>query len=136
MDKKVPISMLLLFSLIIFACGLQSVPAKQKPSNFKNGEMQLINELFTKNNLTLINLKSNKIITDEQGSVRVLFDQYYNDLLVFPADIVYHFNKEGGLTLVSGNRIDVVDVSTNPSISEQKAFVIAKPELINLDSTN
>ena len=135
MDKKCIVSIIFLLSLgIISACGPQSVPAKQKASDVSYGEMQIINELFTKNNITLENLNPTNIKTDGSGNRHIVFDQYYNDLLVTPGNTIYHFNKEGNLTSVSGKRIDVVDVSANPNLNEENAFAIAKPELIKLGS--
>ncbi len=70
-------------------------------------------------------LKVVKTQTDNLGMTHVTYQQVYQGLEVFGADMKAHFNQDGNLTVVNGTFIPSVDVNTTPSISESQAMARA-----------
>jgi len=89
-----------------------------------NSELKTINNLFTKNDLTLNNLRVYKLQSDDYlGFKLVRCDQFYDGLLLITEPVTFHFNNGGYLNYISGDMIDSLNIDTIPNISAESTGV-------------
>lgn len=88
-----------------------------------NSDLKTINYLFSKNDITLNNLRVYKLQTDELGHYIVRCDQYYNGLPLFTEAVIFHFENGGYLSYMSGDMIDSINIDTIPNISAESTGV-------------
>ncbi len=69
-------------------------------------------------------LRVARVDPDEVGFTHVRFDQFYQGLPVFGAQMIVHMN-DSGIIAVNGTFVPNITVSTTPRISESKARQIA-----------
>jgi len=86
-------------------------------------DLNTINYLFAKNNITLNNLRVYKLQTDELGHYHVRCDQFYDGLLLITEPVIFHFTNGGYLNYISGDMIDSLNIDTIPNISAESTGV-------------
>ncbi|HKZ78855.1 MAG TPA: M4 family metallopeptidase [Pyrinomonadaceae bacterium] len=69
-------------------------------------------------------LQLNKVSSDQIGSTHVRFDQTYEGLKVFGAQLIVHMNSLG-ITAVNGHYVPGVQVSKTPAVSAARAAATA-----------
>ncbi len=70
-------------------------------------------------------LKIAQRITDDLGNTHLKFDQYYQGLSIFGAQLIVHFNSRGEIYLFNGRYCPSFILSTQPIISNTEAIRIA-----------
>ena len=88
-----------------------------------NSELKTINNLFSRNDLTLNNLRVYKLQTYLGFSV-VRCDQFYDGLLLITEPVTFNFDNGGYLNYISGDMIDSINIDTIPNISAESTGVI------------
>jgi len=88
-----------------------------------NSELKTTNNLFAWNDLTLNNLRVNKLQTYLEFSV-VRCDQFWDGLLLITEPVTFNFNNGGDLNYISGDIIDSINIDTIPNISAESTGVI------------
>jgi Zn-dependent metalloprotease len=84
-----------------------------------------IRALFKDNDLSLQGLALTGVEVDNVGFTHARFRQTLNDLPVFNRDLIFHFDKSGRLTTISGQKSAAVEAPTKPEVNEEKAGRIA-----------
>jgi bacillolysin/thermolysin len=79
-----------------------------------------------------LKLKSEKM--DKAGNIHLRFDQYYEGIPVWGAELLLHYDKDGFIKLINGRWEPTPQVDIIPSISQDEALQIAKDELGKQDS--
>lgn len=87
-----------------------------------NSDLKTINYLFSKNDITLNNLRVYKLQTVELGYYLVRCDQFYDGLLLITEPVTFHFIN-GYLNYISGDMIDSINIDTIPNISAESTGV-------------
>lgn len=67
-------------------------------------------------------LKPLKVEKDDLGMQHITYQQVYQGLDVFGANLKAHFNQEGNLTAVNGTFVPNINLNTLPNVSEANAM--------------
>jgi bacillolysin len=70
-----------------------------------------------------------RVVTDPVGGTHVKFDQRYQGLKVYGAQVVVHMNSTG-ITAVNGDYVPAVNVSTAPKVTAARAAEVALKQQI------
>jgi len=84
-----------------------------------DSEYTIVKRLFSKNNLSLSNLKVYRL--REQTGYHVRCYQYYDSLEVFSNDVVFSFNLNEIFTFLGGKLIDNINIDFLPKIPMEDA---------------
>ncbi len=74
-----------------------------------------------------LKLKSEKM--DKAGNTHIRFGQYYQEIPVWGAQLLVHYDRDGCIKLVNGRWESTPQIDVTPLISKDSAFQIAKDEL-------
>ncbi len=74
-----------------------------------------------------LKLESEKM--DKAGNTHLRFDQYYEGIPVWGAELLLHYDKDGFIKLINGRWEPTPQIDIAPSVSKDEALQIAKDEL-------
>jgi len=111
---------------------IKSFPSPESASkNFLEENRTIFNLVSPSNELKL-----HKSETDNIGMTHVKLQQYYNDLKIIGSQIIVHFNQQGAISSVNGSYIPTPEISTTPSINEEKSKLLASKCCDGVQATN
>ncbi|MHB8132448.1 MAG: hypothetical protein ACYDEX_26135 [Mobilitalea sp.] len=84
-----------------------------------DSEYAIVNSLFSKNNLSLSNLKVYRLQENKGYHVRCY--QFYNSLELFTNDVVFNFDANNNYTSLGGKLINSIDIGFLPKVLMQEA---------------
>lgn len=113
-----------------FLNGKLSLPATGDKKDFALEFLEGYKDLFLlKDPKTELNVKSIK--EDKAGNTHIRFDQTYQGIPVWGAQILVHFNKDGSIKSVNGRWEPTPQIDITPILSKEDALKIAKEDLKN-----
>lgn len=111
-----------------FLKGKLSKQAAEEKVEFALNFLDEYNDLFLlQKPKDELKLKSEKM--DKAGNTHLRFDQYHEGILVWGADLLLHYDKDGFIKLINGRWEPTPQVDVAPSILKDEALQIAKDEL-------
>ena len=113
-----------------FLKGKLSLPASGDKKDFALEFLAGYRDLFLlKDPKGELNVKSIK--EDKAGNTHIRFDQTYQGIPVWGAQILVHFNKDGSIKSVNGRWEPTPQIDITPILSNEDALKIAKEDLKN-----
>ena len=121
------VSILFCFGMLHFSCKtakkascVEFVQNSPTTSVLPESEIKLIKSLFTGNRMDYANYQFYQLDTDDLGFNHVRCYQFVNNLKVFSADLIFHFNQNNSFYLVSGTQIKSIKLDDKPSLNRKK----------------
>ena len=121
------ISIMLCFGMTHFSCKtaknascVQVIQNSPATSVLPASEMNVIKSLFNNNRMDYANYQFYQLDKDDLGFHHVRCYQFVNNLRVFSADLIFHFNQNNTFYLVSGNQIKSIKLDDKPSLNRKK----------------
>lgn len=120
-NMKKYIVLLVLLQLVSCETGkFCSDVIRGKPDHLiSDKELTAVKSLFKSNNLSLDNFQVYRLQLDDLGHHHVRCYQFVNDLNVFSNEVIFHFNKTGHYSSISGEIISEISIDPYPVLDQQ-----------------
>ena len=89
-----------------------------KTTTLSKSEMEVVKNLFNRNQLDYTKYQFTKIKKDELGYCHIWCYQFANNLMIFTGDVVFHFDKYDMYNFLSGDLISSIDLDTKFSMKK------------------
>ena len=137
--KKLILILFLISIVLISGCDKKIVydSDTEKVANKNIEENERVKYLFDKNNLSLENLRLDRISEEKDFGINhlnlthVRVTQEYKGLPILHSQIIFHFTQDE-FSSTSGDRISDLNVDVNPKITKESAISIIKNRANNL----
>ncbi len=116
-----------------FLKGELSLPASGDKKDFALQFLDGYKELFLLKD-PRAELKVKSVQEDKAGNIHIRFDQAYQGIPVWGAQLLVHLHKDGYIKSVNGRWEPTPQIDVIPTLSKENALKIAKDDLKNLDS--
>ncbi|MCX6826532.1 MAG: M4 family metallopeptidase [candidate division Zixibacteria bacterium] len=108
--------------------GKFSSSASGDKKDFALGFLEEYKDLFLLKDPT-VELKTKSVRKDRAGNTHIRFDQTYQDIPVWGAQLLVHYHKDGYIKSVNGRWEPTPKIDITPTLSKEDALKIAKDDL-------